>query len=107
VCGQTTPILELMCDTGAQILEVDHPVDLASAKELVGHRVCLQGNINPADPIFTGTPEAVDKAAEQCIAQAAAGGGFILSSGCEIPPQAPIANIEALVKAAERYGSYQ
>jgi uroporphyrinogen decarboxylase len=107
VCGQTTPILESMCDTGAQILEVDHPVDLADAKEQVGHRVCLQGNIDPSDPIFTGTPEAVDEAAERCIAQAGAGGGFILSSGCEIPPEAPIVNIRAMVRAAENYGGYR
>lgn len=106
VCGQTTPILELMCDTGAQILEVDHPVDLAAAKAQIGDRVCLQGNINPADPIFAGSSEAVDAAAHQCIDDAAGGGGFILSSGCEIPPEAPIENIRALVEAAERYGRY-
>ena len=106
VCGQTTPILDLMCDTGAQILEVDHLVDLSEAKEKAGHRVCLQGNINPADPLFKGTPEAVDQAAKQCLAQAASGGRFILSSGCEIPPLAPIANIEAMVQAAQKYGGY-
>lgn len=106
VCGQTTPILELMCDTGAQILEVDHLVDLGEAKQKVGHRVCLQGNINPADPLFTGTPEAVDRAVQRCLEQAAAGGRFILSSGCEIPPLAPIANIAAMVRATHEYGTY-
>ena len=106
ICGQTTPILELMCETGAQILEIDHPVDLAKAKEQVGERVCLQGNIDPADALLLGTPEAVDQAARRCIEQAADGGRFILSSGCEIPPHAPIANICAMVQAAQRYGCY-
>ncbi|MFX1474619.1 MAG: uroporphyrinogen decarboxylase family protein [Promethearchaeota archaeon] len=106
VCGQTTPILELMCDTGAKILEIDHLVDLGKAKQEVGDRVCLQGNIDPTDLLLTGTPEAVEQAAKSCIEQAAAKGRFILSSGCEIPPLAPLPNIQAMVNAAKKYGRY-
>jgi uroporphyrinogen decarboxylase len=106
VCGQTSPILELMCDTGAKILEIDHLVDLGKAKQQVGERVCLQGNIDPTDLLLTGTPEAVEQAVKNCIEQAAAKGRFILSSGCEIPPAAPLANIEAMVSAAKRFGRY-
>jgi uroporphyrinogen decarboxylase len=106
ICGQSTPLLEPMCETGAQILELDHMVDLAKAKAQIGNRVCLQGNIDPAGALLTGTPDAVAQAARRCIDQAGAGGGFILSSGCEIPPRAPIANVRAMVQAAEQYGRY-
>jgi uroporphyrinogen decarboxylase len=106
VCGQTTPILEQMCDTGAKILEIDHLVDLGKAKQKVGDRVCLQGNIDPTDLLLTGTPEAVEQAARTCINQASRGGRFILSSGCEIPPAAPLTNIQAMVEAARKYGQY-
>ncbi len=106
VCGQTSPILELMCDTGAKILEIDHLVDLGKAKQEVGERVCLQGNIDPTNLLLTGTPEAVERAAKNCIEQAASGGRYILSSGCEIPPAAPLPNIQALVSAAVKYGRY-
>lgn len=106
VCGQTSPILELMCDTGAKILEIDHLVNLEQAKQKVGDDVCLQGNIDPTDLLLTGTPEAVEQAARDCIKQASRGGRFILSSGCEIPPAAPLANIQAMVSAARKYGCY-
>ncbi len=106
ICGQTTPILELMCDTGAKILEIDHLVDLRKAKQDVGDRVCLQGNIDPTDLLLTGTPGAVEQAARSCIEQASSGGRFILSSGCEIPPAAPLPNIKAMVDAAEKFGRY-
>ncbi len=107
VCGQTTPILELMCDTGAKILEIDHLVDLGKAKQEVGEKVCLQGNIDPTDLLLTGTPKDVEQAARNCIQQASLGGRFILSSGCEIPPAAPLPNIRAMVNAAVRYGKYE
>lgn len=103
ICGQSTPLLEQMCETGAQILELDHMVDLARAKTQIGERVCLQGNIDPAGVLLTGTPDGVAEAARRCIDQAGAGGGFILSSGCEVPPRAPIANVRAMVEAAQQY----
>jgi uroporphyrinogen decarboxylase len=106
ICGQTTPILEAMCGTGAHILEVDHLVDLGKAKQLVGQRVTLLGNLNPTDILLKGSAKAVTEAAKSCIHQAAAGGRFILSSGCDVPLATPLANIRAMVSAAQQYGNY-
>jgi uroporphyrinogen decarboxylase len=106
ICGQTTPILEAMCNTGAHVLEVDHLVDLSKAKQLVGQRVCLMGNINPTEILLKGSPKTVEEVTKSCIRQAAAGGRFILSSGCEVPPSTPLANIRAMVAAAQQYGGY-
>ncbi len=106
ICGQTTPILEEMVKTGAKILEIDHLVDLTEAKQKVGHQVTLQGNLNPTELLLSGTPEQVQEEAKSLIQKAAKGGRFILSSGCEIPPNAPLDNIRALVKAAKQFGKY-
>jgi uroporphyrinogen decarboxylase len=106
ICGQTTPILEMMCATGAKILEIDHLVDLGKAKQKVGHKVCLMGNIDPTEILLNGTTAEVEKAVKLCIRQAAEGGRYILSSGCEIPPTAPLENIRAMVNATEKFGRY-
>lgn len=106
ICGKTEPILKKMSDTGAKILELDHLVDLAKAKKMVGDRVCILGNLEPSGSLLMGNPEDVENDARECIKKAAAGGGFILSSGCEIPLDAPIKNIKAMVRAAEKYGVY-
>jgi len=100
ICGNTTPVLELMADTGAHVLELDHKVSLKTAKERVGNRVCLMGNLDPVELLWRGSPEAVKLAARQAIADAASGGGFILGSGCEVPPSAPIENLKAMIAAA-------
>jgi uroporphyrinogen decarboxylase len=102
ICGNTTPILDQMADTGAQILELDSKVDLAVAKARVGRRVCLMGNLNPVEVLWRGNPSQVEAAARRAIADAGQGGGFILGSGCEVPPAAPQANLRALIAEARR-----
>ena len=106
ICGKTEPILEEMTRTGAKILELDHSVDLAVAKAKIGTRVCIQGNLNPAGVLLTGDPQDVEAESRICIEKASKDGGFILSSGCEVPLDAPLQNIKAIVSAAERFGVY-
>ncbi|WXG43531.1 MAG: uroporphyrinogen decarboxylase family protein [Promethearchaeati archaeon SRVP18_Atabeyarchaeia-1] len=106
ICGQTTPILENMLETGPRILELDSQVDLREAKSRVGSKVCIQGNLNPTGALLRGSTDDVLKEAKECINRASMGGGYILSSGCEIPYEARIENLKALVRAAKTFGKY-
>ena len=105
ICGDATLILDLMVATGTRFLEVDTPVDLAKIREKYGNRVGIRGNVSTT-LLLSGTPGEVEEAAKQCIAKAAKGGGFILGSGCEVPRDTPPANLEAMVRAAVKYGGY-
>ena len=101
ICGDTTRILPLMADTGADILELDTQVDLAAARRIVRDRVCLMGNISPVNELLEGSPRSVAKAGADAIeAGSSSDGRFILGSGCEVPPLAPIENLRAMVAAA-------
>lgn len=106
ICGKTSPILERMVDAGARIIELDYQVDLAFAKNKVGKKVCIEGNVDPVGVLLNGKPNDVKREARECIKKAAEGGGFILSSGCEVPLNAPFENIKAMVSAAKKYGQY-
>lgn len=105
-CGNTKALLPLFAGLGADILNLDALVDLAEAKKILGDRVCLKGNIDPTRVFLQGTPGTVWAAAKQAIQAAGAGGGFILSPGCELPRDTPPENLVALVEAAKMYGSY-
>ena len=99
ICGKTTHIVDLMAATGADALELDHQNDFGEMKRRVGARVCLEGNLDPAGVLLRGTPELVY--AKSCeLIRAAGPGGFILSSGCEVPRDTPPENIDAMVRAA-------
>jgi uroporphyrinogen decarboxylase len=106
ICGKTHRLWEAMADTGANVLSLDQ-ADLAEAKSRVGHRVCLMGNVRPAQTLLNGTPEQVDAEAKACLEVAGdSPGGFILASGCEVPLHTPPENVDALMNAARKYGRY-
>ena len=100
ICGNTTKIINLLAQTGADILEVDYKVDLAYCKRQIGDRICLMGNLNPAGNLLSGKPEDVAKEAVQCIQKAGKNGGFILGSGCEVAIHTPVENLKAMIKVA-------
>jgi len=105
-CGNTAALLPLFGELGVDILNLDTLIDLGAAKGMLGDKVCIKGNLDPVRVLMDGTPEDVTAAAQRCIAQAGAGGGFILSPGCEVPRDTPPANLDALVRAASVYGTY-
>ena len=105
ICGKTAPIWQGMADTGASCLSIDNMAHLDEAKAAVGDRVCLMGNIPPAEVLLQGTPYDVRATARKCIREAWDNPkGFILASGCSLPTETPFANIEAMLDAAREVG---
>lgn len=102
ICGDNTRVLGLQADTGADIIAVDHLVDLKTAKRAIGERVCLIGNLDPVTTMRYGTPADVAAAAGERLEAAAEGGRYILGTGCEVPVDTPVENLDALVEAADR-----
>lgn len=80
--------------------------DLAEIKRLFGHRLSLMGNLHTTEVMLRGTPEDVEREAIKCIEAAAAGGGFILSTGDQCGRDTPDENIFKLVEVCEEYGCY-
>jgi uroporphyrinogen decarboxylase len=107
ICGNNMRMLDLFAETGADIVAIDSMVDLRLAKETIGDRVCLIGNIDPVAVMLQGSAAQVEANAQACIAAAAAGGGYILGTGCEVPPGTPLENLQTLVRVAhEHQGLY-
>jgi uroporphyrinogen decarboxylase len=98
ICGNNTPVLHLLADTGCDILEVDYKVDLAYYKKEIGAKICLMGNINPAGAVLFGTADDVIQEARTAIEAAGYNGRFYLGSGCEIAANASLENIKCLVQ---------
>ncbi|MDA8233647.1 MAG: uroporphyrinogen decarboxylase family protein [Clostridia bacterium] len=107
ICGNTKKIWQAMADTGAGTLSLDNEIDLAEAKEAVGDRVVLVGNIRPTETMYLGTPDDVVENAKECLRKAYdSPKGYILSLGCGLPIDTKPENIHALVGAARKYGRY-
>lgn len=84
------PWLELMLETGADVLSVGACVDLAEAKRRVGRRAALQGNVNN-ELVARGSLAQIDAAVRDCVA---AGGheGHILNLSHGLLKETPFEN---------------
>ncbi len=65
--------------------------------------VLVMGNVDPAGQINQGTPESVREATLNVMKECSHAPNFVISTGCDIPPMSPWANIEAFFAAAEEF----
>ncbi len=83
----------------------DDCVDFAECKEKYGRDVTLIGCVTPADAVL-GTDEQWDGQCRSQIDAMAAGGGFILATGCEYPANAGLERAQRMIDIAKTYGVY-
>jgi uroporphyrinogen-III decarboxylase len=78
--------------------------DMLRAKEILGDRVCLMGNV-PLPLLQLGTPQDVEEYCKKLIKVCGKGGGFILANGGGIYDAKP-ENMRAMVDSVKKYGWY-
>jgi uroporphyrinogen decarboxylase len=103
IAGRSLPILPSYAALGVHIGNFDYQVDpLQLQQALPEDTLCVDGNIKPL--LFVeGTREEMVAESLRLIRAFESRGGFILSSGCEIPPEAKPENIEAMVQTARQF----
>lgn len=97
IAGPAGSILPLFPQCGADVANFDYCVSPSEAQAAIPH-TCLDGNIKPLSFVMA-TPEAIAEESSRLLSVFASRGGFILSSGCEIPPEAEPENVAAMVSA--------
>jgi uroporphyrinogen decarboxylase len=107
MCGKLVdPALDAVAETGVNCLELDWPVDAVNAKQRIGDRVCLKGNLNTTLLVQLQADQVYEMAGT-LIDEVAAGGRFILSSGCALGRDTPPENVDAMAQAALDHGWYE
>lgn len=99
ICGDITHLLPGIAELPIDILDLDHLVDLAVAREKIPPHVALAGNVDPVSVIAQGTPETIRMRVLECYE--AVGNPFLVNAGCEIPPSTPRENLLALCEPIE------
>lgn len=111
-CGPEKALVKILAEetdlTIVDPLEIPPMGDcsLKELKQLYGDRLILKGNLHTTEVMLRGTPEDVRRASRQAIDDAAAGGGFVLSSGDQCGRDTPDENLFAMVETARTYGKY-
>ncbi|MBN1202285.1 MAG: uroporphyrinogen decarboxylase family protein [Anaerolineae bacterium] len=99
ICGNTNHLIDGMIATGAQGLSLDSLVDLPAIAADVPEDVVLIGNVSPTAVMVDETPAGVYATTRDLIERMAPYPNFILSTGCDLPPETPLANIQAFMDA--------
>lgn len=102
VCGNTMHLIKDMADSGVAGLSLDSMVDLAQVFKIVGADVLIMGNINPVQ-ILQGTSQEVYIDTCRVLERMRDVPLFVLSSGCDLPKDVPLGNIEAFFKAGREW----
>lgn len=102
-CGARLPHLHAMLEAGASVVHVGAAMDMAGAWSRVSPEIVVCGNLDPVRTFVQATTGEVEAHVRQLLDAAGGRSNFILSSGCDIPPEAPLANLDAFYEAASRH----
>ena len=95
ICGNINPVMHLVAQTGADIVDCDFMVDMDRAADILPKGCCICGNFNPVEVLYEGTPEMVRQATKTCMALSDKNNNFV-APGCEIPKDTPVENVLAI-----------
>jgi uroporphyrinogen decarboxylase len=97
-----------MADIGADALGLDWTVNLGRARALVGERVALQGNLDPA--ILFAEPGQIRAEVERSLSaygKPSAGHGHVFNLGHGISQFTPPESVSAMVEAVHSFSRAQ
>jgi MtaA/CmuA family methyltransferase len=94
ICGRINRSLGLIGRLGCDIVDLDFMVPVAQARQEMGDRQVLLGNLDPVKVLRNGDPQAITAAVAQCHREA--GHRYIVGAGCEVPRGTPPENLWAL-----------
>jgi uroporphyrinogen decarboxylase len=100
--------LDEMADIGADALGLDWTVNLGRARALVGDRVALQGNLDPA--VLMAGPEQVAAEVEKALGSygtPSAGHGHVFNLGHGISQFTPPESVTAMVETVHSFSRRQ
>jgi len=98
-CGARINHLAMVLEAGPEIFHFSTPMDIPAALRQVDGKVILCGNLDPTSVFYNGTPDEVYEKATQLLSDTLPYRNYIISSGCDLPPGTPLANLDAFYKA--------
>ncbi len=98
-CGAKLVHLEEILKDGAAIHHFGKPMDIVAALQQVDSETILAGNLDPAEVFVGAAPEQVRQSTTELLNATAEYHNFLISSGCDLPPNLPLPNLDAFYRA--------
>ncbi|VEI46890.1 uroporphyrinogen decarboxylase [Actinobacillus equuli] len=97
--------LEAIAETGSDAVGLDWTIDIADARRRVGHKVALQGNMDPS--VLYAQPERIEQEVKQILAGFGQGSGHVFNLGHgihqDVPEHSPKVFVDAIHEYSKQY----
>ena len=98
-CAAKLLHLPAIQETGLKVFHFGAPMDIVGALGKVPADVVLCGNLDPTAVFGQLSPPEVTTRTAHLLAATATHRNFVISSGCDLPPSAPLASLDAFYQA--------
>ena len=103
-CGDNVKLMaDSIINTGAAAYHFGNSVSMLDMLEKMPKDKVVMGNVDPAGQIKNGTPESVKNAVFEIMSSCSKYPNFVISSGCDIPPESRFENIDAFFEAVKEF----
>lgn len=103
-CGNNTvQMIDSILRVGAKAYHFGNAISMKDMVEKVPADTLVMGNVDPAGQFKNGTPESIKAETKRIMGECCAHKNFVISSGCDIPPLSPWANIDAFFEAVDEF----
>ena len=93
--------LEAVAETGCDAIGLDWTVNLHDARQRVGHKVALQGNMDPS--VLYASPARIEQEVQQILADFGQGSGHVFNLGHGIHLDVPTESPKVLVDSVHEF----
>jgi uroporphyrinogen decarboxylase len=104
-CGNPGHCTPAMLEAGAAALHFGNMIDIVEVLRNCPEDILIMGNIDPVSVLKMSSPEVIKETTSDLLNKTSEYGNFVLSTGCDVPPAVPMANIEAFYAALKEYNS--
>ncbi len=99
ICGKTDGLVKIVAGTGMSVFSVDS-INMVKAQLDSAGRCALFGNLSPAHILAAKSADEVYAISKALCESMKPYGGFILAPGCDLAPNIPLENLQAMARAA-------
>ncbi|MBO5322810.1 MAG: uroporphyrinogen decarboxylase family protein [Oscillospiraceae bacterium] len=103
-CGNNVPLMvQDIYELGALGYHFGDAIDMMDVLPQAPADVLVMGNVSPAAQFRGGTPESIAQVTTELLETCGTFPNYVISGGCDVPPQSPWENIDAFFAAAAEY----
>ncbi len=104
-CGARIAHLPATLEAGSRGVHFGKPMDIVEALTKTPDDIVVGGNLDPAEVFCGADPDSVASQTTALLRTTHSRRNFVPSSGCDIPADAPLQNLESFFSAVQRFDS--